>query len=564
MSECGLHGRPIRECHSWFLLLTIIVFALVAATAVYLFGFTDIKSSRSTKENRVKYSALRSLQDFRPTTQKGEDVSFAPQLFSTGHGDRLKPPSNTLPSSEHVNYFQETTSSTYDVRGTTTTTTNNGSKSEAAKSPSTNGSIQLTAELSAKYASCLLPAGGYKAWKNGLVTVLEPVIPRRDCKKLIDGDKTETRRIQAASKQWTNSITDTLFLKQTRDCNQLQQTFKNNIYNTFLERDFPLAFTFVVSSNPQQVVRLLKLLYRPQNVFCIHYDVKTPPSVRQVFDNIAKCFSNVMIATKLEDVIWGYYTIMQAQMNCLHDLHRYREKQSAELKWRYVINVCGKELPLVTNRELVSHLMALRGSSSVTAYEPSKEELRKRIQFQAVLDKKRGKAVTSSTRLGPPPFGIKVYKGSSYNAFSYSFVHFMLTNSTTQAIYNFFVKCKNAEEHFYASLYMMPGVPGGFDPKLRSSYFMVARAIWCFNGRQCKEGFYCHGQVLHTVCITNSADLPAIVKSSSLNGYLFHNKYFAEMDHTVMDCLEERIVDKNKEEYRQECGTPSNTNIKPA
>ena len=553
MSECGLPSRPIKGGHNWFLLLTIIVFALVAATAVYLFGFTDIKTSRSTKEHRIKYSTLRSLQDFRPKTQKGEDINLAPRLFSTGRGDRLKAP--TTPKDGKVH---EMAPNTYRETVQRDITMNDGSKSEAAKRSSVSSSIiQLNAEHSSKSISCQLPAGGFKAWKSGLVTVLEPVIPRRDCKKLMAGDKAEARRIQAASKQWTGSITDTLFLKQTRDCNHLQQTFKNNLYNTILERDFPVAFTFVVNGSPQQVFRLLKLLYRPQNVFCIHYDVKTPPSVRQVFDNIAKCFGNVMVATKLEDVIWGYYTIMQAQMNCLHDLHRYRENQSVALKWRYVINVCGKELPMVTNCELVSRLMALHGSSSVMTSEASKEEMKKRIEFQAVLDKKRGKAVTSSSRLGAPPFGIKIYKGSSYNAFSYSFVHFMLTNSTIQTIYKFFMKCKNAEEHFYASVYMMPGVPGGFDPNVRGRYFAVARAIWCFNGRQCKEGFYCHGQVLHTVCITNSGDLPAIVKSSTFNGYLFHNKYFAEMDHTVMDCLEERIIDQNREEYRQECGVPS-------
>lgn len=536
MSECGLPGRPIKGYYSWFLLLTIIVFALVAATALYLFGFTI---------------------EFRPTLiQKGEDhedITFASSLFSTGHDDHLKL-RTTSPSTKPGNFHEVAAlMNTSQEAVKRLPNANDGLTSEVA---STN---QLITEQSARSVFCQLPTNGFKAWKSGLVTVLEPVIPRRDCKKLIDGDKAEARRIQAASKQWTSSITDTLFLKQTRECNHLQQTFNNNLYNTILERDFPLAFTFIVNGSPQQVVRLLKLLYRPQNVFCIHYDVKAPPSVRQVFDNIAKCFPNVMIATRLEDVIWGYYTIMQAQINCLHDLHSYREKQSAALKWRYVINVCGKELPLVTNRELVSRLMALHGSSSVLAYVPSKEEMKKRIQFQAVLDKKRGKAVTSSIPLGAPPFGLKVYKGSSYNAFSYSFVHFMLTNSTIQTIYKFFVKCKNAEEHFYASVYMMPGAPGGFEPRLRGKYFSVARAIWCFNGRQCQEGFYCHGQVLHTVCVTNSADLPAIVKSASLNGYVFHNKYFVEMDHTIMDCLEETIVNKNREEYRQECGVLSSS-----
>ena len=39
------------------------------------------------------------------------------------------------------------------------------------------------------------------------------------------------------------------------------------------------------------------------------------------------------------------------------------------------------------------------------------------------------------------------------------------------------------------------------------------------------------------------------------NGSLafFQNKYFMELDHVAMDCMEERIVDMNKREYELEC-----------
>lgn len=403
-------------------------------------------------------------------------------------------------------------------------------------------------------AFCQVPPGGFKAWNRGLVTVLEPVFPR-DCQKLMAGDKAEARRVLAASKQWKNVLTDAMFLMQTGDCLYLKKMFSDIMYNSILEKGFPLAFIFVINDAPQQVFRLLKLLYRPQNLFCIHYDKKTSPQVRQVFDNIAKCFSNVMIASKLENVIWGYNTIMEAQMNCLHDLHKHRTKQPAFLKWRYVVNLCGKELPLVSNRELASHLSALNGSSSILTRKATDEEVTKRTRFKAVVNKQHSRAVTSGNSLGPPPFNITIYKGSSYNAFSYAFVDFILTDKKVKTIHNFFMYCKNPEEHFYASVYMMPNVPGGFNPRLSEAqlYVRVARAIWCFDGKECQFGFHCNGEVLRQVCITNSADLPAIMKSFEADRHMFHNKYFLEVDHTVMDCLEERIVAKNIEEYNQEC-----------
>lgn len=525
MSECTLHSRPIKGCKNCFLLLACLVFLAVAVMAFYLGSWTVI--SHSTRRS-IKYSNTRSLLELHPLESgvATEEVTVVAVSIS-------EPTMNLKTLTPLPKLVTDTP---------------------------VNGSLEGSTPLAGHgtlLSYCQLPPGGFKAWKSGLVTVLEPVVPR-DCHKLMVGDKAERRKIKAASKVWKNSLTHAMFLKQTEDCFWLGKMFRNNLYNTALEKSFPLAFTFVVNSSPQQVFRLLKLLYRPQNTFCIHYDIKTPPSIHQTFDNLAKCFGNVMIASKLENVIWGYYTIMEAQMNCLHDLHKYRTSQPASMKWKYVINLCGKELPLVTNRELISHLMALNGSSSVVPHEATEEEIRKRIHFKAVLHENRSKALTSSVPLGPPPFNIKIYKGSSYNAFSYTFVDFLLTDSKVGTIHKFFMDCKNPEEHFYASVYMIPGVPGGFNRQLHEEkrYFSVARAIWCFNGRECTFGFHCHGQVLHDICITDSADLPAILKSSS-DGHMFHNKYFSELDHTVMDCLEERIVSKNIEEYKQECSLRS-------
>jgi len=62
------------------------------------------------------------------------------------------------------------------------------------------------------------------------------------------------------------------------------------------------------------------LLYRPQKVFCIHYDTKSKGSFKEVFYNVARCLDNVMIASKLENVQWGEYTDLEAQINCVSDL----------------------------------------------------------------------------------------------------------------------------------------------------------------------------------------------------------------------------------------------------
>ena len=51
-----------------------------------------------------------------------------------------------------------------------------------------------------------------------------------------------------------------------------------------------------------QVERLLRAIYMPQNVYCIHIDSKSPDNVQHSAAAIANCFDNVFIASRQESV----------------------------------------------------------------------------------------------------------------------------------------------------------------------------------------------------------------------------------------------------------------------
>ena len=388
---------------------------------------------------------------------------------------------------------------------------------------------------------CQVPSGGFRAWDKGVVTSLEPEIPV-NCSRVISRDKKEINRVKSAMSGWKNALSDKELMRKMENCSWLRDYFSDNLYNSKLEKSFPIAFTFVVYDSPQQVLRLLRLLYRPQNSYCIHCDVKSPH--KAFFQKIANCFENVINPSKVENVVWGYYTIMEAQMDCMTDLLKLRAKQ--EHKWKYVINLCGKELPLRTNREIVTRLMKLNGSSSIFAYKAGR--FSDRIRHKVGLNKKGNKiAISRHVNLGNPPFNdTQLYKSSSYNAISLELANYLIFNENASKIHNFFKNCKSSEEHFYATVYMMPGVPGGYNPRIpRNRYFSVSGAFWTR-----KRKYHCRGMVRHTVCIVAAGDLSNVVKGGT---YLFHNKYFMKVDHTVMKCMEERIVARNKLEYRKDC-----------
>jgi hypothetical protein len=383
-------------------------------------------------------------------------------------------------------------------------------------------------------SACYRPPCGYKAWNEGVITPIYPPV-KKNCSKLLLGDKEESKRVRAATKGWKSRVTYAQLLRLSTHCPQLRESFEDNLYISEVEATFPIAYTFVVYNNPEQFLRLLRLLYRPGNVYCIHPDRKS--KYYQFFVNIAQCFPNIIVPTDIIDVSWGAKSLLKAQMLCLSDLDNYRKQQKEDERWKYVINLCGKEVPLNSGREMVEKLIHLNGTSSIVAW-------RVRGEKSYTMSRLRGKKL---------PYNLVYHKSMTYNALSEPFVSFLLHNSTAKKVYKFFLGTSFPEEHFYATLFKMPGVPGGYNPKVPNErYFEVGHYFWRIT--KAEKKLSCYGKTIHQICVVNFLDLPLIMKETQFGKTaLFQNKYFMERDHVIMDCMEERIVAKNKREFEMDC-----------
>ena len=63
---------------------------------------------------------------------------------------------------------------------------------------------------------------------------------------------------------------------------------------------------------------------------------------------------------------------------------------------------------------------------------------------------------------------------------------------------------------------------------------------------------HCRGSIVRRVCIVASGDLHRIqyhAKPDHLRYPFFYNKYNMAEDHSIMDCLEEELVKRNRLEY---------------
>jgi len=128
---------------------------------------------------------------------------------------------------------------------------------------------------------------------------------------------------------------------------------------TLEERNFPIAFSLLTYENVEQTERLLRLVYRPHNVYCIHVDKKSPGMFRRAVESIANCLENVFVTRDSVDVRWGQISIVDAELTCMKQLLEH------SVNWKYFINLVGRDFPLRTNAQLVEILKAYNGSNDI-------------------------------------------------------------------------------------------------------------------------------------------------------------------------------------------------------
>lgn len=196
-----------------------------------------------------------------------------------------------------------------------------------------------------------------KSDKSGLIP--NPSVINVECKRLFERDKNEihlARYLQQS--QASIATSDESYIFPRERCPEFitsRQYIMKAIDDT--EASFPIAFSILLYKDVEQAERLLRMVYRPQNYYCLHVDRKSNPATFTAISSIAKCFPNIILASHRSDVQWGQFTVLEPELTCMKDLSRW--------KWKYFINLTGQEMPLKTNYQLTKTLTAFNGSNDV-------------------------------------------------------------------------------------------------------------------------------------------------------------------------------------------------------
>ncbi|XP_069119179.1 beta-1,3-galactosyl-O-glycosyl-glycoprotein beta-1,6-N-acetylglucosaminyltransferase-like [Argopecten irradians] len=360
-----------------------------------------------------------------------------------------------------------------------------------------------------------------------------------NCKGLFDGKESEFLKADS----WTNLntsqfISDQAYITDTADCTTF---IKSRGYITkpltMEEELYSIAYSFVVYEDANQVERLLRALYQPQNYYCIHMDDKSQPDFRRAVSGVAKCFDNVLISSVSVSVLRKSFTVLQPDLICMEDLWKYKN-------WKYFMNLAGNEFPLRTNLELVRILKTLNGSNHIQG-----------ILKRANTDRWE--------KAGLPPHDIRPIKGSMHIVAIRAFVEYALHNPIALEFLEWTKHTSFPEETFFSSLHYNAhlNVPGAFKGSLEEvddgAYFgrFVNWLNWIDGTDKFKSEFDCKGKFIHGICVFGVRDLPLIISRPEL----FVNKLYRYYQPYAFDCMEELLFNRTREGYLSK--QSANTNV---
>ncbi|XP_077087777.1 beta-1,3-galactosyl-O-glycosyl-glycoprotein beta-1,6-N-acetylglucosaminyltransferase 4 [Siphateles boraxobius] len=338
-------------------------------------------------------------------------------------------------------------------------------------------------------------------------------------------------------------VDDKSIVSFTADCkNYIETRGYNEIFVTDEECSFPIAYSLVVHKNSAMVERILRAIYTPQNIYCIHYDQKSSNDFIAALKNLEKCFPNVFIASKIESVMYAHITRLNADLNCLSDL------LSSEVKWKYAINLCGQDFPLKSNYELVAELRKLNGANMLESSRPSKLK-RQRFQFQHELKEVsyeyQKMPVKTSNPKDPPPNDIEMFVGSAYFVLTRDFVTYIMNNQLAKDFLQWSADTYSPDEHFWATMARVPGVPGELqrsEPDVSDIMSRTRLVKW--NYLEIRLYPQCTGTHRRSVCIYGAAELRWLLE----DGHWFANKFDPKVDPVIIKCLEEKLEEKQNQQ----------------
>ncbi|XP_059151949.1 beta-1,3-galactosyl-O-glycosyl-glycoprotein beta-1,6-N-acetylglucosaminyltransferase-like [Physella acuta] len=360
-------------------------------------------------------------------------------------------------------------------------------------------------------------------------------------KDLVTTNCEQMFRTQVNNSQYDQQVSrvyPTEYLEACANCSMFREVYGFLRYPRPTEEElgFPIAFVLLFHTDLDQVMLLLRAIYRPHNVYCLSVDTKSSVEFLEAVRAVSRCLPNVFVASKLENIVYAGFSRLMADIHCMEDLLLH------PVQWRYVINMPGQQFPLRTNLEIVRILKIYNGSNEVESTDMINndrypERYKWKYRYLRMAKTGRIRLYLKNETAGKPPHGLEVVKGSTYGTFSRKFIHFALTSQVAKDLLDWVKPIYSPDEYFWSTLQhtTLMEVPGGYKasgPKANKPY-LSSYTAWRYLD-PCQNFFVRH------ICIFSPADLPRLRDRMEL----YVNKLYITSYPAALHCLDEWLVNR--------------------
>ncbi|XP_043945982.1 beta-1,3-galactosyl-O-glycosyl-glycoprotein beta-1,6-N-acetylglucosaminyltransferase 7-like [Protopterus annectens] len=376
------------------------------------------------------------------------------------------------------------------------------------------------------FLSLILPNGTNNLKQLTFTKTECGVYPDEICAALFEDNDAAIKLGEGCQKLYGTTLSD--FEKPT-NCSQLIEDL--HIITSPLseeEANYPLAYIITIHKEKEMFVKLLSAIYAPQNVYCIHTDNKSSEELKNIVRTLTACFGNVFIPTKTETVVYAGFSRLQADINCMKDLVQ------SETSWKHVINVCGQDYPLKTNKEIIQYIKSKWNGKNITPgiIQPKHFRYRTQFRYKENLGPKEYFVSRVPGEKTKAPHNLTIYFGTAYYVLFRPFVEFILKDTRALDLLEWSRDAYSPDEHYWVTLNRLEDAPGS-----------TPNAEWEGSVRAIKwkdqEGILfdkCKGHYIRDICVYGSGDLKWIIQSQSL----FANKFELSTYPLTIVCLERR------------------------
>lgn len=219
------------------------------------------------------------------------------------------------------------------------------------------------------------------------------------------------------------------------------------------EASFPLAYIVTVHKQFYMFEKFFRAIYMPQNIYCIHIDKKAASEFRRKVEKLLGCFPNAFVASEAEWVVYAGVSRLQADLNCMKDLVK------SKVPWKYLLNACGQDFPLKTNKEIIQYLKLFKGKNITPGVLPPPYILRRtKYIYKEQKYSLFSFMLWTFLRKAPPPHDLTIYFGTAYIAVTRGFVDFVLKDSRAVDLLEWSKDTFSPDEHFWVTLNRIPGM----------------------------------------------------------------------------------------------------------